>query len=76
MYGVNMWDRVLMVEEIIIMFINCIFGVGNFLRWSDFIFGLYGNVKLILLVFCEFDVIECFYFILNSNLGLFKINMK
>lgn len=53
MYGVNMWDRVLMVEEIIIMFINCIFGVGNFLRWSDFIFGLYGNVKLILLVFCE-----------------------
>lgn len=53
MYGVNMWDRVLTAEEITIMSTNCTFGVGNFLRWSDFIPGLHGNVKLTSPASCE-----------------------
>lgn len=53
MYGVNMWDRVLTAEEITIMSTNCTFRVGNFLRWSDFIPGLHGNVKLTSPASCE-----------------------
>ncbi|KAL9959491.1 hypothetical protein ACROYT_G032818 [Oculina patagonica] len=45
MYGVNMWNRVLTADEISHMSGNCSFGVGNYLRWSDFLTGLHGNVR-------------------------------
>ncbi|KAL9959490.1 hypothetical protein ACROYT_G032817 [Oculina patagonica] len=44
MYGVNMWNRVLTADEISHMSGNCSYGVGNYLRWSDFVTGLHGNV--------------------------------
>ena len=45
MYGVNMWNRVLTAKEILHMSANCSYGVGNYLRWSDFVTGLHGNVE-------------------------------
>ncbi|XP_078342889.1 serum amyloid P-component-like [Oculina patagonica] len=45
MYGVNMWNRVLTADEISHMSGNCSYGVGNYLRWSDFKNGLRGNVS-------------------------------
>ena len=45
MYGLNMWNRVLTAEEISHMSGNCSFGVGNYLRWSDFMTGLHGDVS-------------------------------
>ena len=44
MYGVNMWDTVLPAEEILRLSKNCTHGVGNYLRWIDFVTGLHGNV--------------------------------
>ena len=44
MSSVNVWDRVLTTEEILHMSGNCSYGVGNYLRWSDFVTGLHGNV--------------------------------
>lgn len=44
MYGVNMWDIVLPVDEILRLSTNCTHGVGNYLRWIDFVTGLHGNV--------------------------------
>ena len=46
MYGVNMWNRVLTKEEISHMSTNCSYGVGNYLRWSDFVTGLHGGVTV------------------------------
>ena len=46
MYGVNMWNRVLTAEEISHMSANCSYGVGNYLRWSDFVTGLRGAVTI------------------------------
>ena len=45
MYGVNMWNKVLSSSEILNMSKSCSNGVGNFLRWKDFVTGLNGNVK-------------------------------
>ena len=45
MSGVNMWDRVLTAEEILHMSGNCSYGVGNYVRWSDFVTGLHGDVR-------------------------------
>ena len=44
MYGMNMWNRVLTAEDISHMSANCSYGVGNYLRWRDFVTGLQGNV--------------------------------
>lgn len=46
MYGVNMWDTVLTAEEILHMSTNCSYGVGNYLRWGDFVTGLHGGVTM------------------------------
>jgi len=46
MYGVNMWNRVLTAGEISHMSTNCSHGVGNYLRWSDFMTGLNGGVTV------------------------------
>ena len=46
MYGVNMWNRELTAVEITHMSTNCSYGVGNHLKWSDFMTGLHGNVRL------------------------------
>ena len=46
MYGVNMWDTVLPAEEILRLSKNCTHGVGNYLRWIDFVTGLHGNVTI------------------------------
>ena len=46
MYGVNMWNRVLNAEEVSHMSANCSYGVGSYLRWSDFVTGLHGNVEI------------------------------
>ena len=45
MYGVNMWNKTLSSSEILNMSKSCSNGVGNFLRWDDFLTGLHGNVK-------------------------------
>ena len=45
MYGVNMWNKVLSVEEISRMSQNCSDGIGNYLMCSDFVTGLHGNVR-------------------------------
>ncbi|KAL9959489.1 hypothetical protein ACROYT_G032816 [Oculina patagonica] len=45
MYGMNMWNRVLTAEEILHLSESCSYGVGNYLRWSDFVTGLHGNVR-------------------------------
>ena len=45
MYGVNMWNKTLSSSEILNMSKSCPNGVGNFLRWNDFVTGLHGNVK-------------------------------
>ena len=46
LYGVNMWNTVLTPEEILHMSANCSYGVGNYLRWKDFLTGLHGNVSM------------------------------
>ena len=46
LYGVNMWNRVLSPDEISHMSTNCSYGVGNYLRWSDFVTGLHGGVTM------------------------------
>ncbi|PFX20123.1 Neuronal pentraxin-2 [Stylophora pistillata] len=53
MYGVNMWERLLTAEEIISIYKNCTLAVGNFLKWSDFILGLHGNVRVTSPVTCQ-----------------------
>ena len=46
MYGVNMWDTVLPAEEILRLSKNCTHGVGNYLRWRDFMDAdVYGDVS-------------------------------
>ena len=45
MFGVNMWNTVLTAKEILHMSKNCSYGVGNYLRWSDFMTGLHGDVR-------------------------------
>ena len=46
MSGVNVWNKVLTADEILHMSKNCSFGVGNYLRWSDFVTGLHGDVSI------------------------------
>ncbi|KAJ7335989.1 Neuronal pentraxin-1 [Desmophyllum pertusum] len=46
MSGVNMWNRVLTADEILHMSTNCSYGIGNYLRWSDFVTGLHGGVSM------------------------------
>ena len=53
MYGVNMWNRVLIAEDISEMSKNCSNGVGNYMRWSDFATGLHGNVTIKSPVTCK-----------------------
>ena len=43
-HRVSMWNRVLTAEEISHMSGNCSYGGGNYLKWSDFVTGLHGNV--------------------------------
>ena len=47
MYGVNMWNKVLLAEEIARMSKNCSDGIGNYLMWSDFMTGLHGDVRIV-----------------------------
>ena len=47
MYGVNMWNSALSSEEIFYRAGSCSYGVGNYLRWSDFVTGLHGNVGIV-----------------------------
>ena len=45
-YNVNMWNRVLPADEILHMSTNCASGVGNYLRWKDFMDAdVYGDVS-------------------------------
>lgn len=44
MYGVNMWNAVLSGEEILCMFRSCSSGIGNYLKFTDFVGGSHGNV--------------------------------
>ena len=53
MYGVNMWNKVLSSSEILEMSKNCSRGVGNFLRWYDFVTGLHGNVSIVTPTTCS-----------------------
>jgi len=44
-YNVNMWNRVLPADEILHMSTDCADGVGNHLRWKDFVDAdVYGDV--------------------------------
>ena len=45
-YNVNMWNKVLQADRILHMSTNCANGVGNYLRWSDFVTGLHGGVTM------------------------------
>ena len=53
MYGVNMWNKVLLSSEILEMSKNCANGVGNFLRWNNFVTGLHGNVSIVTPTTCS-----------------------
>lgn len=46
MYGVNMWNAVLSGEEILCMFRSCSSGIGNYLKFTDFVGGSHGNVTM------------------------------
>jgi len=44
-YNVNMWNSVLPADEILHMSTDCADGVGNYLRWKDFVdANVYGDV--------------------------------
>lgn len=53
MYGVNMWNRELTAEEITQMSTDCCQGVGNHLKWSDFMVDLHGSENLITPATCN-----------------------
>ena len=42
MYGRSMWDKIL--RQNFAVSTNCTHGEGNYLRWSDFVKGLNGNL--------------------------------
>ena len=45
-YNVNMWNKVLQADRILHMSTNCANGVGNYLRWRDFMDAdVYGDVS-------------------------------
>ena len=47
MHGVNMWNTVLSAEGILRMSKYCSDGIGNYLKWSDFVTGLHGDVSIV-----------------------------
>lgn len=52
-YNVNMWNRVLPADEILHMSTDCADGVGNYLRWKDFVDAdVYGDVTKASTVSC------------------------
>ena len=46
--NVNVWDHVLSPGEIKKMSKSCLSGVGNVYKWSDFIYGLKGETRVVI----------------------------
>ena len=46
MTNLNVWDHVLLAEEIESSSKSCLLGEGNVVKWSDLIHGLRGKTKL------------------------------
>ena len=45
--GVNIWDHVIMEQEIVRMSKSCLSGVGNVFQWSNFKPHLKGSVQMV-----------------------------
>ena len=45
--GVNIWDHLIMEQEIMRMSKSCLSGVGNVFQWSNFKLHLKGSVRMI-----------------------------
>ena len=46
--NVNVWDHVLSPVEIEKISKSCLFGEGNVYKWSDFIYGLKGETRVVI----------------------------
>ena len=48
MTNVNVWDHVLSIAQIEQMSKSCLSGEGNVYKWSDFIYGREGKVRVVI----------------------------